>query len=121
MPTSRHRRYGSPDVACAGMHPKAGHRELTLLAEAVLAGHRLVGLRELEKACGGVFRFVAVTRGAIDIGVADVVHGGPVPAIQCVWSAGSSYPGEAGYDDIAYRQPLFGPAWWLPGSSRAAV
>lgn len=112
---------GHPEPVVVGMHPTAGHRELTPLAEAVLAGHRLVDLRDLPKSFGCVFRFVPVTPGAIDIGVADVVLGQPAPAIQCVWSAHGRYPGEVGYDDVAYRQPLLEPACWLPESREVAV
>ncbi|HVE64725.1 MAG TPA: hypothetical protein VNB94_13115 [Mycobacteriales bacterium] len=46
------------------------------------------------------------------MGVADVVHGAAVDAIQCVWSADGAYPGEPGYPDTAFRRPIYGRAWW---------
>jgi hypothetical protein len=91
----------------------AGYAELAGLVPAVLGGLSVVGIDEVPKSCRCVVRLVPVEPEAIDLGVADVVHGSPVSALQYVWSVGGVYPGESGYDEIAYRQPLLGEAWWL--------
>ncbi len=106
---------GHPELVVAGMATQAAYVELATWVDAVLAGLSLPGMDELRKACGCVTRFVPVGRGAVDLGVADVVLGGAVEAIQCVWSVGDRYPGQPDYPAIAHRQPLYGPAWWLSG------
>ena len=105
---------GHPELVIVGMHVDDGCSELTALVPLVLDGLRIGNLHELEKPCGCAIRFVPVRPGAIDLNVADDVHGRPVQAIQYVWSAYGRYPGEPGYDQVRYRQPLLGQAWWSP-------
>lgn len=103
---------GHPELVVVGMHVDDGRVELDSLVPLVLDGLRVSNLNELEKPCGCTLRFVPVRRGAIDLNVADGVHGARVQAVQCVWSSSGRYPGEPGYDQVRYRQPLLGPAWW---------
>ena len=105
-------RVGHPEIVVVGMEMRAAYGVLERIVEPVLAGHSFVDARQVEQACGCATRFVAVTPGAIDLGVAACVHGRPVSALQCVWSAEGRYPGDEGYPELASRQPLLGPAWW---------
>jgi hypothetical protein len=103
---------GHPELVLLGMPVDDGLAELEALVPLILDGLRVGDLNELRQPCGCTIRFVPVRPGAIDLNVADGIHGSPVRAVQYVWSAFGRYPGEHGYDPVTYRQPLLGPAWW---------
>ncbi len=103
---------GHPELVIVGMAPESAYAEIGRLAATVLAGESLDDVDELEKPCGCSYRFVRVGSRAIDLNRAELLadYEG---AIQCVWSVGGRYPGEPGYPEIAFRQPILGPSSWV--------
>jgi hypothetical protein len=106
-------RVGHPELVIAGLAPAAAYAEIAELAELVLDGESLEDVDELDKPCGCAYRFVPVRYGALDLHVAEDFDEDYDGALQCVWSVGGRYPGEASYPEIACRQPLYGRSSWV--------
>ena len=99
-----------PELVITGLTAEVAGGILNDHARLVASGE---WVPEPEGSGGGRFRVIEVTKPGERLAVADNVNGGPVPAYQLVWpSPDGRYPGDPGYDEITWRQPLLGAASW---------